>query len=144
MHKVFVYGTLKSGFALHRRALGEVARTCHCRTVERFPMFVAGPWFAPMMMNEPGCGLQVHGELYEVDDTRLAAIDALELVGKPGNFRVLIQVEALEGRTQGRTDGRAAWPAFAYMKSRVLATPVYSDLLENYDDRRFVPVERRG
>jgi gamma-glutamylaminecyclotransferase len=135
MHK-FVFGTLKVGFPLHERALGDTARICDCRTVERFPMFVAGPWFAPMMMNEPGRGLHVRGELYEVDDARLTTIDRLESVGKPGNFRLLIQVEAL--------DGKAAWPAFASMKSRVLATPVHSDLLENYDDQRFVPFDRRG
>src|SRR5258708_4270342 len=33
-----------------------------------------------MMMNEPGGGLQVRGELYEVDDPRLALLDRLESV----------------------------------------------------------------
>lgn len=135
MHRVFVFGTLKDGFALHRQGLGDTPKRLDCRTVERFPMFIAGPWYAPMMMNEPGSGLQVHGELYEVDDTRLALLDALESVGKPGNFRVVIEVEALDGSTR--------WQAFAYVKSRVFASPVHSDLLEFYDDHRFVPFDRR-
>jgi gamma-glutamylaminecyclotransferase len=78
-------------------------------------MFIAGPWYAPMMMNEPGSGLQVRGELHEVDDPRLALLDRLESVGKPGNYRVVIEVEALVGT--------ARWPAFAYVKSRVVRPP---------------------
>jgi len=52
-------------------------------TVERFPMFVAGPWFAPMMLDQPGVGLSVRGELYEVDDAQLAVLDALESIVSP-------------------------------------------------------------
>lgn len=136
MHRVFVFGTLKQGFPLHGLGLGDAFESLDCRTVERFPMFIAGPWYAPMMMNEPGSGRQVRGELYEVDDARLALLDSLESVGKPGNFRVLIEVEAL--------DGVARWLAFAFVKSRVLASPIHSDLLKVYDDNRFVPFDRRG
>jgi gamma-glutamylaminecyclotransferase len=136
MHRVFVFGTLKQGFPLHRQGLGDTPKRRDCRTVERFPMFIAGPWYAPMMMNEPGYGLQVRGELYEVDDTRLVLLDGLESVGKPGNFRVVIEVEAL--------DSSARCLAFAYVKSRVFATPIHSDLVEVYDDDRFVSFDRRG
>jgi gamma-glutamylaminecyclotransferase len=136
MHRVFVFGTLKEGFPLHRQGLDDTPKRLDCRTVERFPMFIAGPWYAPMMMNEPGSGRQVRGELYEVDDTRLALLDGLESVGKPGNFRVVIEVEAL--------DGSARWPAYAYVKSRVFANPIHSDLVEVYDDDRFVPLDRRS
>jgi gamma-glutamylcyclotransferase (GGCT)/AIG2-like uncharacterized protein YtfP len=71
VHHVFVFGTLKEGFPLHRQGLGDTLKGLDCRTIERFPMFIAGPWYAPMMMNEPRCGFQVRGELYEVDDARL-------------------------------------------------------------------------
>ena len=136
MHCVFVFGTLKEGFPLHRQGLGDTPKRRDCRTVERYPMFIAGSWYAPMMMDEPGHGLRVHGELYEVDDAGLALLDRLESVGKPGNFRIVIEVEALDGSARGQ--------AFAFVKSRVFATPIYSDLLEVYDDDRFVPLERRG
>jgi gamma-glutamylaminecyclotransferase len=63
-------------------------------------------------------------------------LDALESVGRPGNLRVVIEVEAL--------DGSVRWPAFAYVNSGVLATPIHSDLLEVYGDDRFVPFDRRG
>ena len=136
MHHVFVFGTLKEGFPLHRQGLGDTPKRRDCRTVERFPMFIAGPWYAPMMVNEPGIGEQVRGELYEVDDARLALLDRLESVGIQGNFRVVIEVEALAGS--------ARRPALVYMKSRAIAVPIQSHPLEIYDDDRFVPFDRRG
>jgi gamma-glutamylaminecyclotransferase len=106
-----------------------IPRLAFVRTVRRFRMFVAGPWFAPMMLDEPGMGHHVRGELYEVDDGRLATIDGLESVGKPGNFRVILGV--------GILDGARSWQAFAYMKGRQLATPLHSGYLETYEDRRY-------
>ena len=88
-----------------------------------------------MMMNEPGSGRRVRGELDEVDEAGLARLDAVESVGKPGNWRVVADVEAL--------DGSGRWPAFVYVKSRVFAIPIHSDLLDVYDDDRFVPFDRR-
>lgn len=85
----------------------------------------------------------MRGELYEVDDRRLAVIDRLESVGKPGNYRVLILVEP-PGAMAGGQAYAGACLAYAYAKSRVLAMPVHTDWLENYDDRRFVPLDRRG
>jgi gamma-glutamylaminecyclotransferase len=90
MIRVFALGTLKAGFPL-QEALRGARFLGRYRTVERFPMFVAGPWYAPMMLDEPGTGLQVSGELYEIDDDVLAPLDALESVGQPGNFRRIVQ-----------------------------------------------------
>ena len=132
--KVFVFGTLKRGFPLHHgvgaaRFLGEY------RTVQRFPMFVAGTWFAPMMMNEPGVGHRVIGELYELDEAQLARLDALESIGEPGNFRIPVEVEPIHSG--------APCTGFVYMKSRALADPIHTDCLASYQDRRFIPPERR-
>jgi gamma-glutamylaminecyclotransferase len=90
---------------------------------------------APMMLNEPGRGHRVHGELYDVDDARLAVIDLLESVPKPGNQRLVIDVETMDGEAAGR--------AFVYMKSRSLATPVHSGCSHSYRDHRFVPPDQR-
>ena len=135
MHKVFAFGTLKRGFPLHERGLSGAAFLGRCRTLEAYPMFVAGPWFAPMMLDRRGAGTRVFGELYEVDDDRLALIDDLESIGKTGNFRRIIVVEHLE-----RT-GRHA--AVVYMKSAELARPAHTGYLDDYQDGRFVPPERR-
>src|SRR5256885_16500788 len=87
--KVFVFGTLKRGFALHHglagaRFLGEY------RTVERFPMLIAGPWYAPMIFNEPGVGHSGLGGGYEMGEGHLAGLAEMDAAGKPGNFRFLI------------------------------------------------------
>jgi len=133
--KVIALGTLKRGFPLHHGLTG--AQFCgeYC-TVERFPMLIAGPWFAPMILNEPGVGHRLFGELYEVGGSCLARLDKMESIGQPGNFRVAIEVAPVDG-------GKSSI-AFAYMKSRALAEPIHSDYLACYHDRRFIPPERRG
>jgi gamma-glutamylaminecyclotransferase len=132
---VCVFGTLKAGFPLHEQGLAGLPKLWDCRTVERYPMIIAGPWFAPMIFNEPGTGYHLRGELYAVDGERLGRLDRLESLPKPGNLRVMIRVESC-------LDGTVC-PAFAYMKSRSLAKPRHSGYLEIYDDRRFVPFDRR-
>jgi len=136
MHKLFVFGTLKQGFPLHEQGIRGAEYLGAYRTVERYPMLVAGRWFAPMMLNQPGVGLMVKGELYEVDDARLAAIDLLESIGKPGNLRVSVEVK--------RIGGDEACSAFVYAKSPELATPAHTGYLDDYQDRRFIPPSHRG
>lgn len=135
MNWIFVFGTLKRGFPLHDRALAGTACLGSYRTSERFPMFVAGQWFAPMMLDEPGTGHHVLGELYEVEDWRLKLIDEMESVGIPGNFRTSASVVRL-------CDGVAGF-ASVYMKSRELAVPVHTPYLNEYQDRRSIPPELR-
>lgn len=80
MHSlVFVYGTLKQGF-----------RNAHVNTgrrvpgvfvsVERLPLYVIGPAQLPWLVNRPGQGEYVIGEMYEVDEAALARMDALERI----------------------------------------------------------------
>ena len=88
------------------------------------------------LVNEPGIGHQVLGELYEVDEAGLARIDAMESIGRPGNLRILIDVAPIHESISSK--------AYAYMKSRALADPIHSDYLSSYQDRRFIPPERRG
>lgn len=133
--RVFVFGTCKKGFPLHG-ALSRGRFLGLCRTREQFPMIVAGPWYAPMMFDEPGVGMQVSGELYELDEASLRHLDAVESVGIPGNCRKQIDVEPV--------DGGAPLSAFVYMKARELANPMHTGYLESYHDRRFVPQWERG
>ncbi|TGT74878.1 gamma-glutamylcyclotransferase [bacterium M00.F.Ca.ET.159.01.1.1] len=126
---VFVFGTLKRGFPLHHEGLSGARFIGPYRTKKRYPMLIAGSRFAPMMFNEPGSGLHVSGELYTLDEGALAKLDRIESIGKPGNFRILIEIEPL-------ADGPGTL-AHAYMKSRSLADPIHSGLLDRYEDRRF-------
>ncbi|WP_246299483.1 gamma-glutamylcyclotransferase family protein [Sinorhizobium psoraleae] len=132
---VFVFGTLKRGFPLHRRGLARARFIGFYRTTRKYPMLIAGPWLAPMMLDEPGQGHHVRGELYQVDPATLHRLDRLEAVGRPGNFRKLISV--VPARSGATCD------AFAYLKARFLASPAHTGYLSSYDDRRFVPPWRR-
>lgn len=130
-HLVFAFGTLKRGFPLHEAGLADATFLGEARTVHHYPMLVAGPWFAPMMLTQEGTGMRVQGELYKVDDAGLARLDALESVGQPGNLRVPIAVE--------RIKSRETCEALAFMKSPALAQPAHTGYLEDYQDGRFVP-----
>jgi gamma-glutamylaminecyclotransferase len=73
----------------------------------------------------------IRGELYEVQDDHLAAIDSLESIGQPGNLRITIEIEPLEGGP--------VTSAAAYVKEQSLAAPAHSGFLDDYQDRRFIP-----
>ncbi|WEX76293.1 gamma-glutamylcyclotransferase [Sinorhizobium numidicum] len=133
--RVFVFGTLKEGFPLHRRGLAQAKFIGLYQTDRSYPMLIAGPWFVPMMFYEPGVGFRVSGELYEIDSAKLRQLDRLESTGRPGNFRKLIRiVPARPG---------PSCQAFAYFKARFLAVPAHSGYLASYHDRRFIPPWRR-
>ncbi|HWK63961.1 MAG TPA: gamma-glutamylcyclotransferase family protein [Rhizobiaceae bacterium] len=133
--RILAVGTLKKGFPLHRQGLLGARYLGDYRTSASYPMLIAGPWYAPMVLNEPGVGQQIRGELYEVEDSALLKLDRLESVGKPGNFREPVEVEPVAGGPR--------ISAFIYMKSRELARPAHSAYLDVYDDRRFIPFDRR-
>lgn len=131
MPRVFAFGTLKRGFPLHDQVMKGAALLGLCRTAKPFPMLVAGPRYAPTMLNEPGAGRHVCGELFAVDQRQLERIDAIES-GIPGNGRVLIDLLAMDDKSIGS--------AFAYVKSRELAVPAHTGYLEAYRlDPRFIP-----
>jgi gamma-glutamylaminecyclotransferase len=135
VNKVFVFGTLKKGFPLHEEGLQGATYLGPYRTVEKYPMMVAGPWYAPMMMHESGVGWHVKGELYEVDDETLERLDALESIHKPDNYRVIVEVEPFEAGD--------ITSAYVYVKARKLVAPTHTAYLEDYQDRRFVHPSQR-
>lgn len=94
---VFIYGTLKRGFPFHEQGLVGARMLGEVETVHPYPLYVAGPFFGPMMLDKAGEGLRVRGELYEVEDDWLPVLDALEAVGEPGSFRSTIEVMPLGG-----------------------------------------------
>jgi gamma-glutamylaminecyclotransferase len=123
MLKIFAVGTLKKGFPLHGEGLSNARFLGEYRTRERFPMLIAGPCYAPMVLDQPGTGRQIRGELYEISETSLPRLDALESVGQPGNTRIVVEVEPLG-------PGRAC-RAIVYVKSPELASPIHSGYLED-------------
>jgi gamma-glutamylaminecyclotransferase len=79
---VFVYGTLKKGqpneHIMSNPETGKHKYIGPAETVDKFPLFVASKYNIPFMLTEKGTGFRIHGELYEVDNLKVIALDLLE------------------------------------------------------------------
>lgn len=134
MNRIFVYGTLKRGFANHviladARFIGQV------RTLEAFPLVVQGPWFTPAMLPEPGTGHRVWGELWEVDSAKFFELDDLESLNRPTGYeRQFVMVE------HGDKSTERVW---VYMKPRDRITQIHTEPLADYQDQRYIPASER-
>lgn len=96
---IFVYGTLKEGFPnFHFNPGRRVPGTY--RTRQPLPFYVVqlrDEDRAPWLVNQPGCGVQVAGQVFEVDAATLQAMDVFEEVGLPtGYARVAVELEAVD------------------------------------------------
>lgn len=129
--KVFIYGTLKRGFALHDKGLGNSKYIGDVVTVEPYPLLIAASFFGPMMLQQPGTGFRVAGELFEVPEEDLPLLDKLEDVGTEGSFRAMLQVQAV--------GGGLVHDAVGFLKDETWLDPIHSDFLSTYNDRRFIP-----
>ena len=85
-HLVFVYGTLKRGFPNYPAYMRGAEFLGACTTVEKFPLVLSGERWVPCMLDRPGDGSVVAGELFRVDDEGLRRLDALEEAGRPGGY----------------------------------------------------------
>ncbi|GLT95271.1 hypothetical protein SLE2022_129630 [Rubroshorea leprosula] len=79
---IFTYGTLKRGFSNHilmqeLMRTGDAAFKGTYLTVEKYPL-VCGPYRVPFLLNMPGSGNRIMGELYAVSAQGLARLDELE------------------------------------------------------------------
>ena len=72
LNNVFIYGTLKRGYSNHDDKIKPEIYLGEYRTKECYPLVIANEWFAPVLLLEEGVGYQVSGELYCVDDKKLA------------------------------------------------------------------------
>ena len=106
-HLLFVYGTLKRGYTNWQRYLGiaESHGAAHfvgsAETVEAFPMVIrpegmAPATRAPVLMDVPGTGEVICGEVFRVDDRCLEAMDILEGVRSGAYFKRPVEVTMLE------------------------------------------------
>lgn len=105
MHQVFVYGTLKEGYCNFHINKGRRVGADFV-TEQRFALYIVGPQNLPWLLPAgEGAGHPVVGQLFEVDDATLAAMDELEAVDQPGWYqRVPIAVRPLPGG-----EPRTAW-----------------------------------
>ena len=95
---VFVFGTLKAGFPNFATNAGRRVGTVF-RTLDRHPLLLVGERHVPWMIDSPGEGERVTGEVYEVDAAALAAMDELEGIGRPdGYHRKGLRVQGIDER----------------------------------------------
>jgi len=137
---VFVFGTLKNGFpnfAVNRgRRVGSVFRT-----LDRLPLLLMGERHVPWMIDSPGLGERVAGELYEVDAAALAAMDELEGIGLPdGYHRRALRVQAA---TPG-DDAVVLAQVFMKHAEQVVETDVRIGPLAEYTLEHAALYRRRG
>ncbi|XP_020548877.1 putative gamma-glutamylcyclotransferase At3g02910 [Sesamum indicum] len=118
---IFVYGTLKRGFYNHR-LIDDLMRPRHAvylgphTTVQPFPL-VCGPHGIPYLINLPGCGHRVLGELYSVSSGHARSrLDDLEGVHQGHYERLPIvvvdggeRVVEVEAYFAHRGFGEALW-----------------------------------
>lgn len=87
MHRiVFVYGTLKEGFANFNINAGQRVPGVF-QTVDRFPLYVIGEYHIPWLVDRAGQGERVLGQLFHVDPDALRRMDELERLDEPGWFK---------------------------------------------------------
>lgn len=123
---VFVYGTLKDGFPNYTVNKGELFG--RYLTEQAYPLLLVGDRFTPWLVDSPGQGERVSGEVYEVTPEQLAAMDRLERIDQPDGYqRKIIRVVPDQ-------DSTAAMTVFAYLKAPGLLSDqdVQSELLANY------------
>ena len=109
VHHLFVFGTLKEGFPNFTANHGtRVAGSF--KTVDRLPLYLVGARNSPWLLDQPGTGQQVLGQVFEVDDLTLERMDVLERVAEPDGYRrALIQVQNI-------CAGGKTMEVFAYLK----------------------------
>ncbi|XP_071397393.1 gamma-glutamylaminecyclotransferase-like [Centroberyx affinis] len=140
MTHVFVYGTLKKGQPnYHRmfdRANGEAEFLGSARTAEKYPLVIASENNIPFLLNLPGEGQHVGGEIYRVDDRMLKFLDAFEAV--PTMYQrtpVKLEVKEWVGRTDGGETPSPGSIVEAFVYSTTTYKPDWTSLpsYENYD-----------
>lgn len=98
-HLVFVFGTLKEGFPNFATNSGTRVPGVF-RTAAAYPLYLVGERHTPWMIDAPGEGKPVAGQLFRVDDAALAAMDRLERVQEAdGYHRATITLQDARGGT---------------------------------------------
>ncbi|XP_034533312.1 gamma-glutamylaminecyclotransferase-like [Notolabrus celidotus] len=121
MTRVFVYGTLKRGqpnnYRMFDTSNGKAELIASASTTQKYPLIITTQHNIPFLLNIPGQGHRVRGEIYKVDDKMLEFLDDFESV--PQMYQrtlVKLEVEEWEGKGEGeeRLAGGSMTEAFVY------------------------------
>lgn len=98
-------------------------------TAQRYPLFIIGQYFLPWLINQPGAGEHVLGQIFEVNVQVLGDMDVLEQINDDGWYsRVEIMVE------KAGEPNLATVQAFVYFgaKERVSAEHLHAGPLTEF------------
>ncbi len=124
---LFVYGTLKKGFPNHAGFLDRARMVGEYQTRDSFPLVLNGKRCTPCLIDRPGVGQPVQGEVYAVDATTLDALDRLErTTAADGYHRRAIAVEPRDGQK------KTGLTVQAYLKAPHLVDAVQTEHLPAY------------
>ncbi|XP_058526610.1 gamma-glutamylaminecyclotransferase [Ochotona princeps] len=150
MALVFVYGTLKRGQPNHKVLLdgtnGSAAFRGHGHTAEPYPLVIAGEHNIPRLLNLPGKGHRVAGEIYAVDKQMLRFLDDFEQC--PHMYqRTELSVRVLQWEGPGPA-APGALQCFVYSTATYAPEWVHLPYLDSYDSEgqhglRYNPRENR-
>ncbi len=137
MHTLFIYGTLKRGFANFDPYMNEARYIGPAQTKQRFPLVIGGKWFSPCLIEEPGEGHQVLGECFNVSDRALDRLDKLEATHLQNGYR-RIKIEVC------RLTDDSPQKVWSYVKDRKWIKGIHSEPLEKYRlDPRYIEIANR-
>ncbi|MEH6582238.1 MAG: gamma-glutamylcyclotransferase family protein [Halioglobus sp.] len=109
MNKLFIFGTLKEGFPNFEKNGGTRIRG-EFRTAEMYPLYLVGERYSPWLIDTPGKGNYIRGQLFEASAETLKKMDRLERIEAiDGYRRKTIQIQKIGSDTRLIT-------AFAYLK----------------------------
>ncbi|XP_028427920.1 gamma-glutamylaminecyclotransferase isoform X1 [Perca flavescens] len=140
MARIFVYGTLKKGqpnyYRMFESANGTAEFLASACTTQKYPLVIAGKYNIPFLLNIPGQGHRVQGEIYKVDDKMLKFLDDFE--GVPTMYQrtqVDLEVKEWVGKTEGEERPAAGSITEAFVYSTTAYQPDWPSLpgYESYD-----------
>ncbi|XP_018432113.1 PREDICTED: gamma-glutamylaminecyclotransferase [Nanorana parkeri] len=126
MHNIFVYGTLKKGqpnyHIMTDPKLGKAFFKGRGQTVDKYPLVIAEEGNIPFLLEIPGTGRHIAGEIYLVDDQMLQFLDEFECC--PDMYqRTIKRIEILEW--EGKDDSPEERPAANTIECFVYSTTSY-------------------
>ncbi|PQM39481.1 putative gamma-glutamylcyclotransferase [Prunus yedoensis var. nudiflora] len=131
--RVFTYGTLKRGFWNHSlmqelMRSGDAVFLGNYRSEEKYPL-VCGPYRVPFLLNMPGLGQRVMGELYAVSSHGLARMDELEGTSRGHYERLPIKLEAEEEEAAAANAyfAHSSYAMELWIKNGKMGLSTYSD-----------------
>ncbi|XP_059409139.1 gamma-glutamylaminecyclotransferase C-like [Carassius carassius] len=136
MARVFVYGTLKKGqpnyFRMENTSHGQAEFLARARTVEPYPLVIATKYNIPFLLNRPGTGQRVYGEIYRVDQKMLDFLDRFE--GCPERYqRTEIKLEVQDGDSGGENTPKPGSIEEAFVYSNHEPEWPLNQTYESYD-----------